>query len=394
VRESLRFPTYRRHATGQAVVTIRGRDYYLGKHGSLDSRARYRQLIAEYAATGRIASDHREEPDEGPTIAELMVAYVKHCDQYYRGPDGKVSNQVLMIRLALRTLRSLYSDLPASDFGPLKLKTVQAAFIQEGLARTEVNRRTGLIKQFCEWAVSQELMPPHQIDALKCVKGLQPGRTTARETEPVEPVEESRVEATLPHLPSQIAEMVRVQMLTGMRPQEVVQITTEDIDRSREIWEFRPRQHKNLHRGKQRVVMIGPRGQEILGPWLRPDEPERPLFSPRDRMTDLSIERRSARKSPLTPSQRARRPNPGRARAPGDRYTTGSYRRAIHRACQSAGIPNWSPNQIRHTTGTRLRSKAGLDVASVVLGHAKPDTTLIYAERDLDVARSAMAQFG
>jgi hypothetical protein len=70
------------------------------------------------------------------------------------------------------------------------------------------------------------------------------------------------------------------------------------------------RQHKGLHRGKQRVVMIGPRGQSILGPWLRPDEPGRPLFSPRDRMADPSVERRAARRSPLTPSQRARKPNP------------------------------------------------------------------------------------
>lgn len=37
---ALRIPSYRRHKpTGQAVVTIGGRDIYLGKHNTAASRA-------------------------------------------------------------------------------------------------------------------------------------------------------------------------------------------------------------------------------------------------------------------------------------------------------------------------------------------------------------------
>ena len=36
-------------------------------------------------------------------------------------------------------------------------------------------------------------------------------------------------------------------------------------------------------------------------------------------------------------------------------YTTGSYRRAIHRVCEKVGIPKWSPNRIRHTAATEIR---------------------------------------
>jgi len=420
MRDSLRIPSYRRHVSGQAVVTIRGRDFYLGKYGSVDSKSRYRRLISEYTATGRMPSDGATRADDRPTVSELMLPYLKHCDVYYRQPDGKVSNQAFMIRLALRTLRSLYSDLAAVEFGPLKLKVVRDAFVKQGLARTEVNRRTSLIKQFFEWAVSEELIPPDQIDALKCVRGLKAGRTTARETAPVELVSDAIVDQTLPYLPHVVAAMVELQRLTGMRPQEVTHIRTCDLDQSGEIWEFRPAHHKNQHRGKDRVVMIGPRARAILAPWVRPGAPESPLFSPQERMAELSTERRTARRSPLTPSQRARKPRVDRSRPPGSHYTPASYRRAIHRACYLAFphpdlscVPRselteeqftelqrwqsekrWSPNQLRHSAATRIRSNFGVDVAAVVLGHSQPDTTLIYAERDLERARDAMSRLG
>jgi hypothetical protein len=46
-----RVPGYRLHkASGQAVVTVRGKDHYLGKHGTAKSNAEYDRIIAEYLA--------------------------------------------------------------------------------------------------------------------------------------------------------------------------------------------------------------------------------------------------------------------------------------------------------------------------------------------------------
>jgi integrase len=59
-----------------------------------------------------------------------------------------------------------------------------------------------------------------------------------------------------------------------------------------------------------------------------------------------------------------------------------------------AATPRWSPNQIRHTTGTELRRKYGLEGAQVVLGHRKADTTQLYAERDLAKAAEIMREVG
>ena len=51
---SLRVPKYRRHRpTGQAVVTLGGRDFYLGKWRTKSSRNEYDRLIREWLDAGR-----------------------------------------------------------------------------------------------------------------------------------------------------------------------------------------------------------------------------------------------------------------------------------------------------------------------------------------------------
>jgi len=63
-------PKYRHHkATGQAVVTIAGKDHYLGPWRSKASRREYDRLTGEWLAAGR-PSHPVGSPDE-ITVAEL-----------------------------------------------------------------------------------------------------------------------------------------------------------------------------------------------------------------------------------------------------------------------------------------------------------------------------------
>jgi hypothetical protein len=112
-----RVPSYQCHHSRQAIVTLQGRDFYLGKFGSLESRAKYDRLIAEYLACGRVAPVDHEELDDAPSVAEQMLPYLRHCEEYDRLSDGRVSNQVLMVKLAFGALRRLYAELPAHNFG-------------------------------------------------------------------------------------------------------------------------------------------------------------------------------------------------------------------------------------------------------------------------------------
>ncbi len=72
-----RIPKYRHHKpTGQAVVTLNGRDHYLGAYDTPKSRERYGRLIAEWSAHGyRLPREDRDEKDGELTIVELIAAY-------------------------------------------------------------------------------------------------------------------------------------------------------------------------------------------------------------------------------------------------------------------------------------------------------------------------------
>src|SRR5262249_17228719 len=48
-----KLPSYRHHkVSGQAIVTLAGRDHYLGAHGSPESIDAYKRLIGEWTAAG------------------------------------------------------------------------------------------------------------------------------------------------------------------------------------------------------------------------------------------------------------------------------------------------------------------------------------------------------
>lgn len=57
-------------------------------------------------------------------------------------------------------------------------------------------------------------------------------------------------------------------------------------------------------------------------------------------------------------------------------------------------LAHWHPNQLRHSMGTDVRQHFGLEAAQCILGHAKADTTQIYAERDLRLAVEVARKIG
>src|ERR1035438_8049252 len=119
---------------------------------------------------------------------------------------------------------------------------------------------------------------------------------------------------------------------------------TCDLDVSGTVWRYTPGsdagphgQHKNAWRGHSRVILIGPRGQEVLRPWLRLNLQEY-LFQPHEARLWWCAEQRKNRKTPMPPSQLARKPKKKAKRRPGIRYTTSSYCVAVANACKKAGI--------------------------------------------------------
>jgi integrase len=431
-------PSYRLHKqSGQAVVTLPdglgGRhDVLLGKYGTAESRAEYARVIAEWEAGGRTVPRGGHAPDL--TVNELLVAYVRFIEGYYRHPDGTPTSEADNIRLALRSLKRLYGHTPAADFDSLALEALREEMIREGHCRNRVNKDISRVRRLFRWAAAKKLVPLCVHESLGTVEGLRAGRSAARETAPVRPVAEAVVEATLPYVRPQVAAMVNLQLLTGMRPGEVVVMRGTDLETAGKVWVYRPGsdagphgKHKTSYRGQARVVLIGPRAQEVLRPWLRLNLQEY-LFQPREAMEQYRAELRRDRKTPLTPSQARRRPKTNAERAPGDRYRVSSYDHAVMDACDAAFLPpeplargegetkkewrarigpegwaevkrwrkghRWHPNQLRHTKATELRREYGLDAARAVLGHRSPQITEVYAELDLSRAAEVMERLG
>ncbi len=220
---TLRTPSYRLHRpSGQAVVSLGGRDVYLGKHGTNESRDAYDRAVAEWLTGGRMtvrAGGNVATPTD-LSMNELILAYLRHAEVYYV-KNGVPTSEVANTKLALRPLRRLYGDTQAGGFGPLALKSVRAAMIESDLCRTEVNKRVRHILRLFKWAVENEMVPAHTHYGLKAVSGLRRGRTEARESQPVRPVPDEFVDAIRPHTSRQVWAMIELQRLTGMRPGEV-----------------------------------------------------------------------------------------------------------------------------------------------------------------------------
>ncbi len=382
------FPSYRKHrASGQAVVTIGARDFYLGPHGTEVSKQQYDRLVMEWVAAGRTNSFGT--PENTLSIAELLVDYIKHCQTHYGTGPKSTTAKIIII---LRTLNEMYGSTAAAEFGVQEFRAVREKFIQAGHSRQYVNDEMAAITRFFRWAVAEGKIPAQVVQTLQLIPGLRRGKSKARETDPVMPVSDAIVDVTLPHLPPVVSAMVRLQRLTGARPAEICTLRPTDIDRSEAVWLYRPTHHKTAHRGRERVIFIGPRAQEVLQPFLERD-PESFCFRPID---SDALRRTVATQNRKTPREQGNSPGTNRKqspqRKPGQRYSVDSYRRAIHRVCKSQDIPHWSPNQLRHQHATEVRKQFGLEAAQIALGHSTANVTQIYAERDLgkgiEVAKS------
>src|SRR3954467_1903922 len=135
-------PSYRLHKARRcAVVTIDGRNHYLGPYGSPESHEKYARLIADWrrhsrhllpkTGTGRI--------DSTLSVNELILAYFRHAQAYYVKDERPTSEQD-NIRQALRFVRQSFGMTPACEFGPLALKVVRQSMIEAGRSRRLINK--------------------------------------------------------------------------------------------------------------------------------------------------------------------------------------------------------------------------------------------------------------
>lgn len=400
-------PKLRRHKPSkQGMVRLCGQDHYLGRwpEGMKDPpvavRCEYDRLVSAWIGNGRQVLRPAGDGGDGPSVNEVALAYLRHAETYYRKPDGSPTSELANVKLALRRMKEAIGRKAVSEVDGLDLETIRRRMIADGMVRAQINKTVGRIRRVFKWGVARNLVPLAAWQKLTTVEGLRAGRSDAAESDPVQPVPVAFVDATLPFLRPQVAAMVQLQRLTGMRPGEVCAMRTCDLETGGAVWFYRPAHHKTAHHGKRRVIAIGPQAQAVLRPWLRTGLQEY-LFQPAESVAAFRAEQRASRKSKVQPSQVDRR-RKRRKRQPSDRYGKTAYVHAIYRAVDAANranpqadpIPRWAPNQLRHLHASEVRKRFGLEAAQVALGHAHAAVTEIYAERDLGLAAKVAAEIG
>jgi len=226
-------PSYCFHkASCQAVVWLEGHQHYMAPYGSPESHAAYRRLIAECAVARPLAAIPTQLPAEVRTdlrISELLVAYLEFARQYYM-KDGRPTGEHSNVKDAIRPLQALYDTARVWDFGPAALRTVREQMTSANLSRKVVNARINRIRRIFKWGVERALADPAVLQGLQSVAPLKEGRSKARETDRVTPVRQDHIDAVLARLTEPVQAMIRLQLVTGMRPGEVVQMRSCDIE--------------------------------------------------------------------------------------------------------------------------------------------------------------------
>ena len=151
-----------------------------------------------------------------------------------------------------------------------------------------------------------------------------------------------------------IADMLRLQNMTGMRPSEVCNIKASEIDMQWDgmDWLYQPEVHKTAGKNIARTFILHKQCQEILGKYLSCDSNE-PVFR----------------------NQRGRTVKPN------------EYGRKIKRAIDKHSLQKFVPYQVRHTAGTRVSREFSRDYARAFLGHTTEQMTRRYDHADLDKLR-------
>lgn len=332
-----------------------------------EAEERRREFCKEWYSSSQV----RDRQDAGGiTIEELAEKYYTFARKHYVNRDGTPSGQASNMLHAMRELTDHCGNMKVADLMAMDVRDCREKMIAKNLSRTTVNGRINRIRHVFKWGAGRDMVPPDIFNKLRAIEPLRAGRSTAKEPKPRRSLDRSIIDATLPHLPAPVAAMVELQWLTGMRPGEVMRMRGCDLDTSNRVWVYTPDGHKTEHYGKERKIYLGPGAKAIVKRFLKRGTRDH-LFSPREAVAAMHRSRGGKRKKKAI-----------HYTWHCDRYRANYYRQAVHRACDKAGIDRWTPYELRHTAATRLRRDHGEEVARIILGHSRIDTTQMYGEMD------------
>jgi integrase len=264
-------------------------------------------------------------------------------------------------------------DQPKPDTATFKvgyLIKFQKHLIEKGYARTQINRLVGLVKRVFSWG-GKPRFDLETYDKLPAIvsssfiadmKAIEIIKDEGKENPKRKDVPEHIVTAVFPFVSETIADMLRIQLLTGMRPKEVCMMRNCNIKRTKEefaeygylydseVWIYVLSKHKTEKYIGVKAVPLGIEEQEILSKYIIDDES--PIF------------KNSQKKE----------------------FSRAEYGRKIKKAIEKNNLKKFIPYQIRHTVITKVSLDHNRDMARAIAGHTTEKMTARYDHSDFKKA--------
>jgi len=234
-------------ASGRAFIELGSRRIYLeAAYGTKEAEQEYSRLYGQWLANDRKPPPSKDTEVSGVTCGELAIRYLDWAKGYHIPKEGEPAVEYDHCRRAIGFLTKHFRDVPAVKFTALSLDFLQEKLSEhraknkEGrYARPTIRKYINIIRDAFRRGVKYHGVPAEIHYVLLSHEHLKRGKTKAHEYRKPKSVPDAIVDKTLPFMTPVIADMVRVQRLTGCRPKEIRIMRLCDIDR--ETYWFLPR---------------------------------------------------------------------------------------------------------------------------------------------------------
>ncbi len=355
-----------------AYVSYLGRKIYLGPwdHAKDKPTPQAVKRFEDLRALWQV--DPRAHLEDSPYLISIWCDWLESP----QAPTKRPANTDRVERLLFGTEEEPgpYEQCRAADFTAGEFLDWQTTLCNFGYSAWVIGQCRRTLLDLFAWAAIKGKVDETQPAMLALVKPPTQG-TEAGQVRPAKvqtPVSESDFRAALPFLLPASRAACELIWLTASRPSEVLTLLGADVVRTGNIltakkqefelpsgmWAAVRTNHKMARKGFDRVLFFGKRSQAVLKALEM--KPERFLF--------LSKRRRP--------------------------YNHNSLGNALERACKRAGVPVFTPYQIRHGAAVAALREFSEPEVGVWMGHKSRGVTGRYAGTDLKTAAKVAATMG
>ncbi len=340
-----RIPRQCHHRAGYSYVTDprTKKQVYLGMTGSPEANIAYTEWVQAFLR--EIAPAEVSPDDTRPrVIGELLQLWLAYCTRTYTRTDGRPTGEVGICARAAELLTPM-ADRPIRELSRAHLLTLRDELIAQGSSRQTVKHYVSRIIRCWRWGAHRDWVSEDQALRLSQLPTLRANQ--GKPSKSIHGIPRDHLFRIFRELAPAWRPILIWHLFTGQRVETALSLTVETLDRSRTPWAYYPAQHKGLAKGINLTILVGPRARAALEPFLQ--EKTSGLVFPGRTMTPGAVYR-------------------------GPRQYSG-YHHAMRTACRRAGVPNYTPRQLRHTAATYLVDRGVSEsVIGAILGHTGEDS--------------------